>query len=359
MLTSKDMDAFGAPASSIPSNSQAGPSMPLPMKNPSAGSANPAASFPALWNYIEPALDHIVRSPTNDNLKAPAIDVAYHMGIHTAVYNYFTSSRFEMDTLSAGASGSSSGEATPPSTPHGADLYEKLDKYYSDICHELLANTPVDDSTLIYYLVPCFNRYSAGANSVNRLLNYVNRQYVKRAVEEDRGWLRFSDILKVMAQTVKENDPREGISKKLKERRMVELKKWGLKDGGGSEEISQAEAAAEAASSLDRVIPLQSMAHRRFREEVIKPLLALPRGKGKKKPKKSPGTTSTDVTENNGPKSRLARAVKVLTESTELESESERKALAQDLNNLLGMVGIPNDHALRKRLEKYCLESQA
>lgn len=44
---------------------------------PTAGpSINPSASLLALWGYIQPALDHIVRSPTNDITKAPAIDVA-------------------------------------------------------------------------------------------------------------------------------------------------------------------------------------------------------------------------------------------------------------------------------------------
>jgi hypothetical protein len=74
-----------------------------PMKNPPAGSANPSASFPALWGYIEPALDHIVRSPTNNLDKAPAIDVDYHMGIHTAVYNYVTSARLDMATVFNGS----------------------------------------------------------------------------------------------------------------------------------------------------------------------------------------------------------------------------------------------------------------
>src|ERR1700722_442484 len=47
--------------------------------------------MPALWGYIEPALDHIIRSQTNDPTQAPSIDVGYHMGIHTATYDYFTS----------------------------------------------------------------------------------------------------------------------------------------------------------------------------------------------------------------------------------------------------------------------------
>ena len=60
------------------------------LPNPQSGSADPSASLPALWCYIQPALDHIIRSPTNNLSKVPAVDINYHMGIHTALYNYFT-----------------------------------------------------------------------------------------------------------------------------------------------------------------------------------------------------------------------------------------------------------------------------
>src|SRR6266508_3930619 len=56
--------------------------------NPASGSANPATSLSSLWAYMEPALDHIVKSPSNDtNGKAPAIDYGLYAGIHSACYN--------------------------------------------------------------------------------------------------------------------------------------------------------------------------------------------------------------------------------------------------------------------------------
>lgn len=56
--------------------------------NPASGSSNPATSSVALWAYLKPALDHIVRSPSNDpNGKAPAVDFVLYSGIHTACYN--------------------------------------------------------------------------------------------------------------------------------------------------------------------------------------------------------------------------------------------------------------------------------
>ncbi|KAL5518546.1 hypothetical protein ACEPAH_228 [Sanghuangporus vaninii] len=378
---------------------------------PAEGSANPSASFASLWNYIEPALDHIVRSPTNNTDKAPSIDVAYHMGIHTAVYNYFTSvGRFGVDALAAprlagpppapapvpnsalsGRGGGSSrsiplnGVAHPPTPPgntHGADLYDKLDKYYSDVCLELLASAPVDDSSLLHYLLPCWRRYHAGASAVHRLLNYVNRHYVKRAVEEDRGWLRLADILDAVAQAIEENQPREQLAARLRERRLDELKRWGYAEGASAEALARAEAAAEAASPPDRVVPLSSMANRRFREVVIKPLLAVPKIKkvgngggggggggggrsGKKRYRKPSNpnhvlhhvSSTADTSENPfaGPKSRLARAVKELIESGDADTLEERHKMAEETNAMLGTVGIPVDHALRKKLDKFLL----
>jgi hypothetical protein len=238
-----------------------------------------------------------------------------------------------------------------PRTLHGIDLYQQLDKYFSDACQELLASAPVDDSDLIHYLIPCFNRYSAGAQSVNRLLNYVNRHYVKRAVEEDRGWLRLADLLDVVSKTAYEHGAREKITKRLREKRLDELRKWGYVEGGSAEELARAEAAAEAASPLDRVVPISSMAHRRFREEVLKPLLAIPKVKGKSKKRRIPDGDS-DANRDNGPKARLARAVKVLIESSDEDLE-RRKKLAADLTNAMGCVGIPMDQILRKKLQKF------
>ncbi|GLB36567.1 hypothetical protein LshimejAT787_0308550 [Lyophyllum shimeji] len=322
------------------------------MLNPATGSANPASSLSALWAYLQPALDHIVKSPTNDpNGKAPAIDVAFYSGIHSACYNYFATQN-EAANFDARVP-DSIGKAPDVTISTGADIYEQLDKYFADATRELLLGAPQDDTTLIHYLVPCFNRYTAGAQSVNRLLNYVNRHYVKRAVDEDKGWLRLNDVLETVTSTISAADARAQISKRLKERRFDELKKWGYQEGGSADLLSAAEACAEAASPPDRIVPLVSLAHRRFRTEFIEPLLAVPIIKGKSNAKhkvpKSPGGAAPPV-----PKSRLARAVKELLESNDIE-EQERIRLATNLAKALGTVGVRSDHPLRKKLDKYVL----
>jgi hypothetical protein len=243
--------------------------------------------------------------------------------------------------------------APRPSDPNiisGTDIYEQLDKYFAETTRELVLGAPQDDTTLIHYIVPCFNRYTAGAQSANRLLNYVNRHYVKRAVDEDKGWLRLNDVLESVAKTITVNDDREKISKKLKEKKVDELKKWGYVDGGSAELMSAAEACAEAASPLDRIVPISSLAHRRFRTEFFEPLLTAPKIKGKSKAKhKIPkgGVTSAPP----GPKGRLARAVKELLGSTEI-NEEERLRLVTGLALALKTVGVRSDHSLRKKLDK-------
>ncbi|KAI0757438.1 hypothetical protein C8Q80DRAFT_1090263 [Daedaleopsis nitida] len=320
---------------------------PPPLPNPSTGSANPSASLHSLWGYLQPALDHIVRSPTNNPSKAPAIDVGYHMGVHTAVYNYFTASHSEAPPTPAGLVGfprfSAQNEKAKAS---GTDLYDQLDRYYADVAREILLGAPTDDSTLIHYLVPCFNRYSAGAQSVSRLLNYVNRHYVKRAVDEDRGWLRLADVLDAVARTIREDDTREKVQKRLRERRTEELKKWGFEEGDPPARVAQIESYAEAASPPDRVVPLTAVAYRQFRLEVMEPLLAVPKMKGKGKKKRPPAPNGKQ------PRGRLARAVKELLESKGGDEEEKRR-LAGELAIALRTVGIKVEHPLRKKLDRF------
>ncbi|KAI0094294.1 hypothetical protein BDY19DRAFT_981824 [Irpex rosettiformis] len=320
-----------------------------PLPNPSTGSANPSASLPALWGYLQPALDHIVRGPTTNTSKAPAIEVSYHMGVHTAVYNYFTS---QADSGLPHAPPSMSGKAVADRRhqdvkPSGTDLYEQLDRYYAGTTHEILLGAPHDDSNLIHYLLPCFQRYSAGAYSVNRLLNYVNRHYVKRAVDEDKGWLRLADFFDAVAKSLQDNDARNVIQRRLREKRVEELKKWGWYEGAPSEVLARTEASAEAASSPDRVVPLSSMALRRFRTEIIMPLLAVPGNKKGGKKKKPPAKGDKAV-----PRGRLARAVKELLEG-EAHDPDERVKTAGELAVMLRTVGIRADQPLRKKLDKY------
>lgn len=212
--------------------------------------------------------------------------------------------------------------------------------------------TPEDDAFLIQYITSAFNRYTAGAQTASRLLNYVNRHYVKRAVDEDRGWIRLQDVLESIANNNRAEDTREKLAKKWKEKRIAELKKWGVEEDDSPEKVAFAEACGEAASPLDRVVPVSSLAHRRFRTEFIEPLLTAPKLTSNSKVKhKIPKAPSGSLPPR--PKGRLARAVKDYLDSTTVEAE--RVQLIASLTKTLRTTGIRFDHPLYKTLDKFLL----
>ncbi|KAH7104183.1 hypothetical protein BKA62DRAFT_497118 [Auriculariales sp. MPI-PUGE-AT-0066] len=342
------------------------------LAQPSQGSANPSASFPALWNYLEPALDHILRSSHNGP-KAPAIAVDYHMMAHTHLYNYFTA----QSDASVNGPGSPSHATTQTTKPEkdrfiasGCDLYEQLDRYFAEAAREILANAPHEDGGLFTYYAPSYERYKAGVLSVARLLNYVNRHYVKRAVDEDRGWMRLGDVVDVVANAAAalresaasvngaEISLRAKIAEQFRARRNEELRKWGYIDGGPADAAAKAEARAEAASSPDRIVPVSSLGMRRWRTEVLEPLLATNaalKGKGKRRgggPGKG-GSSSADS--NPIPKSRLARAVRDWTGDTGPTGlpDDERLRIARVVAESMADTGVKFDHPLRKKLAKF------
>ena len=196
--------------------------------------------------------------------------------------------------------------------------------------------------------------WTSSLNNVNlRRQKSVNRHYVKRSVDEDKGWLRLTDVLDAVAKTITAEDTREKISAKLREKRRDELKRWGYEEGGTTEMMAVAEACAEAASPLERIVPVSSLGHRRWRTEVVEPLLSVPKSKGKRKGKGSAPAPNTD----KGPKGRLARAVKELIEGPGAHDSSSIE-LAESLANSLRVCGIRMDHPLRKKLDKFVASTQ-
>jgi hypothetical protein len=120
------------------------------------------------WSYIWSAFGHIIRSPTNDLSKAPAADVNYHMGIRTALYNYFTarvsSAPPPPSRIAKTASAPTLSRGSSAVLPPRHDIYDRRDEYFVDVARESLLGAPLDDSALVHYLVvPCFIRYSTCA----------------------------------------------------------------------------------------------------------------------------------------------------------------------------------------------------
>lgn len=264
----------------------------------------------------------------------------------------FVSDRFSSFTSQSEASSAVASATARGKTPvGGSDIYDQLDRYFAEVCQEIAMNAPDDEATLVHYLVPAFNRYSSGAQSANRLLSYVNRHYVKRAVDDDRGWLRLNDVLESVVKTITIEDTREKISKRLREKRAEELKRWGYSEGDPSETLLRAEACSESASSADRVVPIASLAHRRFRTEVVEPMLLAPKSKGTSKAKHKIPKAPTGAAPYR-PKGRLGRAVQHLMTADDV-AEEERTRLLSGLAHALETIGVRPDHALRKRIDKY------
>jgi hypothetical protein len=233
----------------------------------------------------------------------------------------------------------------------GPDIYAQLDHYFSEATREIALGAPLDDITLIQYLVPSFNRYHAGVQSANRLLNYINRHYVRHAIDEDRGWLRFVDVLESLTKNGQKENSRETLSKLMRERKLQELRQWGYAEGASQETMAFAESCAEAASPPDRVVPIASLAHRRFRTEVIEPLLTSPKINRKSKAKRKIPKTPTEPNPAL-PRGRLARAVKELLQGSSV-TEDERQKLASGLAKALHIIGFRSDQPVRKTLDRF------
>ena len=312
------------------------PAKPAALPTPSVGSANPSASLPALWGYILPALNHIARSPTSTPEKVPAIDIAHRMGIHTVAYNYITAvpdlppvaplSRKEREIDSMGTS-----------------LYIHLDKYFTDLALEMLVGAPEDNKTLIQYLIPCFKRYAVSAHTINRLLGCVNRNYVDRAINQDRGWLTLGDMLDTVTKSIEKGHTPVQIAQRLVEKRMDER----YKVGGPPEKLAEAELCAEAASSLDRIVPLEALALHRFRTEFLESLLAAPKTK---RIRRRPGASTTNGPKDNLTRCRLTRALEELPKIHSDDSELEQW---YDLATMLCTVGVQRTHPMQKQLDKF------
>jgi hypothetical protein len=261
----------------------------LPIASTSRSTNSEFSSFPAVWSYILPALDHIMKSPT-DGTHPPVLDVKYHMGVYTVVYNFATASRTEKPGNRFAAHGYNFGFTSEDDEEDIADeerdweagkmdrvksmvgweLYNKLDEYFRTVARDVRENAPADDADLLDYYLKSWTRYNTGVGIVHRLFAYLNRHFITRAADEGVGWLCLADVLKRQRRKAKKGTMKD--IEKLEQRKKEELKKWGF-DGGTEDQRKAAEACAEAASGLDRIVGVGSMARRRWRLEVVEPFL--------------------------------------------------------------------------------------
>jgi hypothetical protein len=115
-----------------------------------SGNVNPSATLPALLSYIQPAFDHIIRSPTNNLSKALAVDVSYHIGI-TLRCTTTLSPVYPRRHL----------HPLPQHPPYlgvvpapGHDFYDRTGEYSVDVARELLLSALPDSLALVHTALP-------------------------------------------------------------------------------------------------------------------------------------------------------------------------------------------------------------
>ncbi|KAJ7654913.1 Cullin [Mycena rosella] len=142
-------------------SSSAGPFAQMPPKT---------ADLDETWTFLTAGVDHIMTK-----LEEGLSFVGY-TSLYTTVYNYCTSTKMH---------GKLEGNRTGANLV-GSDLYNKLTDYFANHFKPIVekAETLQDEALLRYYAAE-WDRYTTGANYLNRLFTYLNRYWVKR--ERDEG----------------------------------------------------------------------------------------------------------------------------------------------------------------------------
>lgn len=279
--------------------------LPMPASLPAAGDLD------AVWAFVRPALDHILAapSPTPDPAR---IDAAYYSHIYTALYNLSTAAP-NAHSASGAAGGALAGlaslrlfgnngavrpkysatgknrelgghesDAVVDQIDHGP--YLRLEDTFRQHAQSVHDAAPVNDSQLLEYLLARFDRFSRAAAYISRLFSYLHRHFVRRMVAAGHGWLdtapreTISELMRAPpARRPSEKEIEERIAREIQARRLTELKKWGYTPGStsrGRETEANAEACAEAASPVDKIVPIASLALRQWRMQVLEPLAA-------------------------------------------------------------------------------------
>lgn len=128
------------------------------------------------WAFLEEGVDHIMTKLHT------GVSYSKYMGLYTVAYNYCTSSKMPNTTT------------TDLSTPGrtganlvGSDLYNSLIRYFVQHLRTLREQSDtLQHENLLRYYAGEWDRYTIGANYINRLFTYLNRHWVKRERDEGR-----------------------------------------------------------------------------------------------------------------------------------------------------------------------------
>ncbi|KAG6853139.1 hypothetical protein C0991_006619 [Blastosporella zonata] len=134
---------------------------PMPSKN---------ADLDETWAYLNEGVD-LIMNRLETGLSFPG-----YTNLYTTVYNYCTSTKMV---------GKQDGNRTGANLV-GSDLYSKLHAYFIEHFKPMVDTCEtLQDIELLKYYAAQWDRYTTGANFLNRLFTYLNRYWVKR--ERDEG----------------------------------------------------------------------------------------------------------------------------------------------------------------------------
>ncbi|KAH8108737.1 Cullin-domain-containing protein [Phellopilus nigrolimitatus] len=133
------------------------------------------ADLETTWRFLEEGVDHIMTKLQT------GVSYSKYMSLYTVSYNYCTSSRMHGSPEAGVHTGRTGANLM------GSDLYNKLTKYLIQHLKTVRegAENIVDEALLQYYAKE-WDRYTTGANYINRLFTYLNRHWVKREKDEGR-----------------------------------------------------------------------------------------------------------------------------------------------------------------------------
>ncbi|TBU61877.1 Cullin-domain-containing protein [Dichomitus squalens] len=135
----------------------------------------PNADLATTWAYLEEGVDHIMTKLQT------GVSYSKYMSLYTVSYNYCTSSK-----MHGTGDGSGMGHRTGANLM-GSDLYNNLIRYFVNHLKTLrTASDTLQDEALLRYYAQEWDRYTTGANYINRLFTYLNRHWVKRERDEGR-----------------------------------------------------------------------------------------------------------------------------------------------------------------------------
>lgn len=134
-----------------------------------------SADLATTWPFLEEGVEHImIRLHTG-------VTYSKYMNLYTAVYNYCTSSRLH-GSFENSALGSRTG-----ANLMGSDLYNNLTRYFTAHLEEQREKSEaIVDQDLLTFYAGEWDRFTTGANYINRLFAYLNRHWVKREKDEGR-----------------------------------------------------------------------------------------------------------------------------------------------------------------------------